>query len=155
MSSLRAALVACAIVASPLAAAFAHVVSQPNTAVAGDTFTAGFMVGHGCEGGSPTVALRVTLPDGVSAAKPEAKDGWKLTESGRDIEWRGGPLPPHEPGTFRIALKLPDTPGRTLYFLAIQECQQGTSRWIEIPAAGQATKDLHNPAPFLTLTPRP
>jgi uncharacterized protein YcnI len=154
MSSLRAALVACAIVASPVAAALAHVVAQPNTAIAGASFTAGFLVAHGCEG-SPTVALRIKLPEGVTAAKPLPKDGWTITEVAGEIAWRGGPLPAKSHETFGISLKLPDTPGKTLYFLAIQECQQGSASWIEIPAAGQTAKDLRNPAPFLTLTPQP
>lgn len=154
MSSFRAALVAGAVVASPVAAALAHVVAHPNTAVAGMSFTAGFVVAHGCDG-SPTVALRVTLPDGVTAAKPDAKAGWTIVENGREIAWRGGPLAAHSAETFTVTLTLPDTPGRTLYFPAVQECQTGTRLWIEIPAAGQDPKALRTPAPFVTLTGRP
>src|SRR5476651_2419916 len=147
MSFLRAALVACAVVAGPVAAAMAHVVAQPNTAIAGASFTAGFLVSHGCDG-SPTTALRIKLPEGVTAARP-------LAEVAGEIAWRGGPLPSKSHETFGIALKLPNTPGRTLYFQAIQECQQGSNRWIDIPAAGQGPKDLRNPAPFIALTPLP
>jgi len=153
MSFFRTALVACALVAGPVAA-LAHVIAQPNTAVAGTSFTAGFMVMHGCDG-SPTVALRIKLPEGVTAVKPLPKEGWTVTEVAGEVTWRGGPLPAKTHDTFGIALKLPDTPGRTLHFLATQKCQQGSERWIEIPAAGQTTKDLHNPAPFITLTPAP
>ncbi len=154
MSSFRAALVASVVMASPFAVALAHVVAHPDTAVAGTSFTAGFLVAHGCDD-SPTVALRVTLPDGVVAAKPGAKAGWTIVETGREIEWRGGPLAVHSPETFTITLKLPDTPGRTLYFPAVQECPQGARRWIEIPAAGQDPKALRTPAPFVTLTRQP
>ena len=154
MSFLRAALVAGAVVAGPMAAAMAHVVAQPNTAVAGATFTAGFLVAHGCDG-SPTMALRVKIPEGVTAVKPLAKEGWTITEVAGEIAWRGGPLPSKSHETFGISLRLPNTPGSTLYFEAIQECQQGSNRWIDIPAAGQSTKDLRNPAPFITLTPLP
>ncbi len=159
MSFLRAApiayaLVACAVVAGPGTAAMAHVVAQPNTAIAGASFTAGFHVSHGCDG-SPTIALRIKIPEGVTAVRPLAKEGWTITEVAGEIAWRGGPLPSKSHETFGIALKLPNTPGRTLYFQAIQECQQGTNRWIDIPAAGQSPKDLRNPAPFVTLTPLP
>jgi uncharacterized protein YcnI len=95
------------------------------------------------------------LPEGATAAKPLAKEGWTVTEVAGEIAWRGGSIDPKTHEIFGIALKLPNTPGRTLYFPAIQECQQGTNRWIEIPAAGQTVKDLRNPAPFVTLTPLP
>ena len=154
MSFLRAALVACAVVTGPVAAAMAHVVAQPNTAIAGVSFTAGFLVTHGCDG-SPTTALRIKLPEGVTAVRPLAKDGWTITEVAGEIAWRGGPLPSKSHETFGIALKLPNTPGRTLYFQAIQECQQGTVRWVDLPADGQSPKHLRNPAPFVILTPLP
>ena len=154
MSFLRAALGACAIVAGPMAAAMAHVAAQPNTAIASISFTAGFLVAHGCDG-SPTTALRIKLPEGVTAARPLNKEGWTITEVAGEIAWRGGSLPSKSHETFGIALKLPNTPGRTLYFQTIQECQQGTNRWIDIPAAGQSPKDLRYPAPFITLTPLP
>jgi len=159
MSFLRTALVARVLIASALvagsvAAARAHVVAQPNTAVAGASFTAGFLVAHGCDG-SPTIALRIKVPEEVTAVRPLPKDGWTVTEVAGEIAWRGGPLPSKSHETFGIALKLPNTPGRTLYFQAIQECQQGTNRWIDIPAAAQSAKDLRNPAPFITLTPLP
>ncbi len=143
-----------ALVAGSVAAAYAHVVSQPNTAVAGASFTAGFLVAHGCDG-SPTIALRIKLPEGVTAAKPLPKDGWTVTEVAGEIAWRGGSIDAHKHETFGVSLKLPDTPGKTLYFLAIQECQQGSASWIEVPAAGQTAKDLKYPAPFVTLTPLP
>jgi uncharacterized protein YcnI len=159
MSFLRSALVARVLIASALvagsvAAARAHVVAQPNTAVAGASFTAGFLVAHGCDG-SPTIALRIKVPEEVTAVRPLPKDGWTVTEVAGEIAWRGGSLPAKSHEVFGIALKLPATPGKTLYFQAIQECEQGTNRWIEIPAAGQTPKDLHNPAPFITLTPLP
>lgn len=152
MSLFRTALVAGAFVAGSIAAAYAHVVAQPNTAVAGASFTAGFLVAHGCDG-SPTVALRIKLPAGVTAVKPLPKEGWTVTEAAGEIAWRGGSIDPHQHETFAIALTLPNEPGTTLYFPAIQECRQGTNRWIEIPAAGQSVKDLKFPAPSVTLTP--
>ena len=99
--------------------------------------------------------LRIKLPEGVTAAKPLPKDGWTVTEVAGEIAWRGGSIDAHKHETFGVSLKLPDTPGKTLYFLAIQECQQGSASWIEVPAAGQTAKDLKYPAPFVTLTPLP
>jgi periplasmic copper chaperone A len=143
-----------ALVAAPLGVALAHVVAQPNSAPAGSSFTAGFLVAHGCDG-SPTITFRVRLPEGVTGAKQLPKEGWTVTESGSEIAWRGGSIDPKAHETFGIALTLPRTPGRTLYFPAIQECRQGTNDWIEIPAAGQNPKELRFPAPFVTLTPLP
>jgi uncharacterized protein YcnI len=154
MSFSRAALVACAVVASPVAAALAHVVVQPNTAVAGASVTLGLTVAHGCDG-SPTIALSVRLPEGVTAARPLAKEGWTSTEVAGEIAWRDGSIDAHAHETFGLALTLPNAPGRALYFPAIQECRNGINRWIEIPAAGQNPKDLRYPAPSLTLTPQP
>jgi uncharacterized protein YcnI len=53
-----------------------------------------------------------------------------------------------------MVMKLPEVAGQTLYFPVVQECQQGTHRWIEIPAAGQRWNDLREPAPFVKLTPK-
>lgn len=52
-----------------------------------------------------------------------------------------------------MSLRLPDTPGETLYFPAVQECEQGAERWIEVPADGRSEDDLDHPAPRILLTP--
>jgi uncharacterized protein YcnI len=49
---------------------------------------------------------------------------------------------------------LPANPG-TIYFLVVLECENGSSRWIEIPEAGKSAGDLKEPAPALRLVPKP
>jgi uncharacterized protein YcnI len=157
-----------------LAAAFAgnaaaHVTANPNKAPAGSYFRTALRVPHGCEG-SPTVAVRVKLPEGVTSVKPQMKPGWEITitmrkldkpidaghgrtitETVDEVAWRGGPLPDAYFVEFGLSMKLPAAPGQTLYFPTVQECQRGVHRWIEIPSAGQKWRDLAEPAPFVTL----
>ena len=149
----------------------AHVTVQPAVAVAGSYFEAKFTVPHGCSGAA-TVALRIKIPEGVTSIKPQMKPGWDvaiktrkldppISDHGRtisetvdEVEWRGGKLPDNLYDTFGLVVKLPDLPGQTLYFPAVQECEQGIVRWIGIPAPGQAREDLRDPAPAVSLTAR-
>jgi uncharacterized protein YcnI len=162
---------ACLAATSP--AAFAHATLERPQAPAGSYYKVVLQVGHGCKG-SPTVALRVRIPEGVTSAKPQPKPGWKLAvkrtrlaqpvdaghgrtvdEVVSEVAWTGGTLADAEFDEFRIMMKLPDRPGATLHIPVVQECTQGVHRWIEIPAAGAAATDLKEPAPALLLTPRP
>ena len=72
---LAATLGAAALSATP---ARAHVELETDQAPAGSSYKAVLMVPHGCAG-SPTVALRVQIPDGVVGAKPMPKPGWTVT----------------------------------------------------------------------------
>jgi periplasmic copper chaperone A len=56
------------------APALAHVVADPDE-VSGPHARTALRIGHGCEG-SPTTALRVQIPEGVTSAAPEAVPGW-------------------------------------------------------------------------------
>lgn len=150
-------------------AAWAHMTATPNEAAAGTYFQTGFTVPHGCSG-SPTVAVRIKIPEGVMSVKPQKKPGWEITITNRkldkaidaghgrmitetvdEIAWRGGPLPDSFYDTFGLMMKLPDAPGRTLYFPVVQECKEGVHRWITVPAAGEKWNDLKEPAPFVKL----
>jgi uncharacterized protein YcnI len=154
------------------ASASAHVTTRPDEATAGAYFQTAFNVGHGCDG-SATVAVRVKIPEGVLSVKPQMKPGWTveikkrtltapqpglhgktITDTVDEVSWRGGPLPDSLYDTFGMNMKLPDTPGQTLYFPVVQECEKGTNRWIEIPAAGQSADRLHEPAPGVRLKPK-
>lgn len=165
-------LLAAATLAAASSAASAHVTVQPNEAVTGSYFQLAFVVPHGCDG-KATVALRVKVPDGVTSVKPQMKPGWNveiktrkldapqpglhgktISEVVDEVSWRGGPLPDNLYDTFGLMMKLPDTPGGTLYFPVVQECEQGVHRWIEIPAAGQNRDDLREPAPLVRLKPK-
>jgi periplasmic copper chaperone A len=152
--------------------AHAHVTLEQQQAVAGSTYKAVLRVPHGCEG-SPTIRLRVQIPDGMVNVKPMPKAGWELstvtakypqpvagdhgtqiTEGVREVVWSGGRLLDEHYDEFVLRGTLPNKPGETVYFPTVSECERGTERWIEIPAAGRPASEYRYPAPALRLTPR-
>ncbi len=169
MSMKFAMAVAAAVLLAP--SAQAHVTLEQAQAPAGSTYKATLRVPHGCSG-SPTVRLRVRVPDGMVNVKPMPKAGWELTtvrgplaqpasgdhgaritEGVREIVWSGRLLDEHY-DEFVFRGTLPDAPNTTLYIPVVSECEVGVDRWIEVPAAGQSARDLRYPAPALRLTPR-
>lgn len=151
--------------------AFAHVTLEKGEASVGSAYKAVLRVPHGCEG-MPTTTVRVQVPEGVIAVKPQPKAGWKLekikaaysksydyygastSEGVKEIVWSGGNLGDDEYDEFIFRGYLtPDLEvGETLYFPVVQECPEGkVQRWIEIPAAGQSDDDLELPAPGIKL----
>lgn len=148
----RIALVAAACTAGALALAApaaAHIDPNPTEAQAGSTLSVGFTVEHGCDG-SPTVQLDMRLPDGVTAAAPDAVDGWDGSIDGNVVTFVGGPLADDAEGTFAVTMTLPPTPDTTIYFPFVQRCEVGEIRWIGIPT--EPGDDLDEPAPALFLT---
>jgi uncharacterized protein YcnI len=163
---------AIALAASP---ACAHVGLETRQATIGSSYKAVFTVPHGCAG-SPTIKIRVHIPEGVIGVKPMPKAGWnletingkyateydyqgnKLSEGIKEVVWSGGKLPDHNYDEFVVSTYL--TPGlkpnSTLYFPLVQECEQGVSRWIDIPKEGEAHgHDSKSPAPGVKLMPKP
>lgn len=151
--------------------AFAHVSLEVAEAPVGSTYKAVFRVPHGCEG-KPTNVVRVQIPEGVIAVKPQPKAGWELektrgayansydyygtptTEGVKEVIWSGGNLGDDEYDEFVLRGYL--TPGlevgSILYFPVVQECPEGLAeRWIEVPAEGQTSDDLELPAPGIKL----
>jgi periplasmic copper chaperone A len=160
-----------ALAASP---ASAHVSLETKQAAIGASYKAVFAVPHGCTG-SPTVKLRVQIPEGVIAVKPMPKAGWsvdvvegkytaeydyhgnKVSSGAKEVVWSGGKLPDHNYDEFVISTFLTDglKPNTTLYFPVVQECEKGVSRWIEIPAEGAArSQEGKSPAPGVKLLPK-
>ncbi|WP_042299659.1 YcnI family protein [Paraburkholderia kururiensis] len=156
--------------ASVAQCAAAHITTAPNEGVAGSYFETSLKVPHGCDGAA-TVAIRVTIPDGVTSVKPQMKPGWTvriatrpvdpplvgengaaITSTVQSVEWRGGPLPDAFYDRFGLVMKLPATPGRTLFFPVEQTCERGSRAWTEIPAEGADPHALHSPAPFVRVT---
>jgi uncharacterized protein YcnI len=141
------------------APAAAHVVARPSQAPAGSDQTVSFFIEHGCNG-SPTVRVRVRLPEGVENAKARPKEGWKDSASRSnaastrvdEVIWLGGKLDANKGDEFAVALRLPDTPGKTIYFPVVQECEKGVNRWIEIPGPNLPATMLKYSAPLLVLT---
>ncbi|MGE0719441.1 MAG: YcnI family protein [Alphaproteobacteria bacterium] len=164
-----AAIAATALVLAP--GARAHATLEAATAVAGTYHKLVLRVPHGCDG-TPTTAVSITLPDGVTGAKPQPKAGWelkvrqeKLAEPFRDahgnvvadrpaeVTWSGGRLDDAFYDEFVVQVRLPNRPGETLHFPSVQICEKGEHRWVEIPAAGQRPGALRAPAPTLLLLP--
>ena len=151
----------------------AHSTLETPQAPVGASYKAVLRVPHGCAG-SPTIRVRVRIPDGFIGVKPMPKAGWtletvrapygktyetphvKLTEGVREISWSGGRLQDdwYDEFVFTGTIAADLTPGATLYFPAVQDCESGVERWIEIPAEGANAHDLKAPAPGLKLLPK-
>ncbi|AOB31912.1 hypothetical protein AKI39_16180 [Bordetella sp. H567] len=150
-------------------AVHAHVTIETREAPAGSYYKAVFRVPHGC-GGSDTRKLRIRIPDGVIGVKPQPKPGWKLdivqgnydkpytlhgarVEQGvKELSWTGDlPDAYYDEFVFNAYLADDVPAGKPLYFPVVQECDKGTSRWIEIPA-NNGPRPPH-PAPALRILP--
>jgi uncharacterized protein YcnI len=158
------AIAACVLVLPPVATG--HVTANPPQATAEGFAMIAFRVPHGCED-SPTTSLTVRIPEGVVSVTPQAVAGWTVTtkegklaqpvelhgetvtEGVQEVTWTGGPLDAHQFSDFGISMRMPDKPGETLWFPAIQRCAEGVTRWIQIPVEGEEEPDT--PAPGVTL----
>jgi uncharacterized protein YcnI len=137
----------------------AHVAFEVPQASASSTYKATLGVPHGCEG-QPTLKLRVRIPEGVTSVKPVPKAGWTLETVKRpssadgkaseidEIVWSGSLADEHyDEFVFRVRLTDALKPGSTVYFPVVQECSNGSERWIEVPRAGENAHALKSPAP--------
>jgi periplasmic copper chaperone A len=132
-------------------AAAAHVTANPTEAAADGYTMITFRVPHGCDD-SPTTRLSIQIPDGVESVTPEIVPGWEVEVSAdeKEVTWTGGPLPNHRFTDFGISMKMPNTPDETVYFPAVQTCEQGESAWVQIAAEGEPEPELPAPAVLLT-----
>jgi uncharacterized protein YcnI len=175
MSGIIRSLSVIAAVAFTASSAHAHVTVENRQAAIGSFYKAVFAVPHGCAG-SPTVKIRIQIPEGVIAVKPMPKAGWsveaikgkyaaeydfhgsKFSEGVKEVVWSGGKLPDDNYDEFVISTYLTGglKPNTMLYFPVVQECEQGVSRWIDIPADGSShSHDSKSPAPGVKLMPKP
>jgi uncharacterized protein YcnI len=166
-------LAAAATVTLAASSASAHITLENREATIGSSYKAVFAVPHGCAG-SATIKIRIQIPEGVIAAKPMPKPGWnveaikgkysadydfhggKLSEGVKEVVWSGGKLPDDEYDEFVISTFLTGglKPNTTLYFPVVQECEQGVSRWIDIPPDAAHAHDTKSPAPGVKLMPK-
>ena len=150
------------------ASASAHVVLEKSEAASGTFYKAVLKVTHGCEG-SPTVKVEVALPEGVIAARPMPKAGWKIElgkgdfartykfhghdvrEGVKTIAWTGGTLPDdyYDEFVFSAYLAGEAAAPAILYFPVTQTCEKGEMRWAQVPTGGKGKLDW--PAPTLKL----
>ncbi len=166
----RAAVAAATILAAAVPAT-AHITLETREVKAGATVKFVLRVPHGCSG-SATTAVRLAIPDWLSAVKPQPKPGWELSvvaasdehtgstggheshgDPVKEIAWTGGNLPDayYDEFVFRAAVSR-DAP-EVAYVPIVQECEAGTDRWIEIPAQGGSTGNLKHPAPSVRVEP--
>jgi periplasmic copper chaperone A len=176
MMNTRYSLVCAAVATLMASSASAHVTLESRQATIGAGYKAVFAVPHGCAG-SATTKIRVQIPEGVIAVKPMPKAGWnvevikgkyaaeydfhgtKFSEGVREVVWSGGKLPDDYYDEFVISTFLTGAlkPDTVLYFPTVQECEQGVSRWIEVPEGDHAAHahDSKWPAPGVKLMPKP
>ncbi|KQT57652.1 copper resistance protein CopZ [Methylobacterium sp. Leaf456] len=167
----RAALPAALVVLPLLAsAASAHAVLERKEASPNAAYRGVVQIMHGCDG-RPTTRISVTIPEGVTGAKPMPKPGWTLattrsayakpypsfhgtvTEGVTTITWSGGSLPDDQVDEFTFLARVSDdfAPGATIYFPVEQDCSEGGYHWSEVPAQGQDTRALKSPAPAVRI----
>jgi periplasmic copper chaperone A len=176
MPKARHLLLLAALSALAMTSASAHVTLENRQATVGGFYKAVFAVPHGCAG-SATIKIRVQIPEGVIAVKPMPKPGWNLeaikgkyaaeydfhgtkaSEGVKEVVWSGGKLPDEYYDEFVISTFLTGVlkPDTVLYFPTVQECEQGVSRWIDIPQGGGTTHMREDkwPAPGVKLMPKP
>jgi periplasmic copper chaperone A len=145
--------------------ASAHVTANPSELPTGYTY-AEFSVSHGCDG-SATTKLSIKIPAGVASVKPQDVTGWtiatkqgtlpepvsifgdEMTEGVTEVSWTGGPLPDSHMQRFGLSFFASESlVGKTVYFPAVQQCEKGVTRWIEIPVEGEEPPE--EPAPGIT-----
>jgi uncharacterized protein YcnI/copper(I)-binding protein len=152
--------------------ALAHTSFVNGTAAQESTIVAALQVPHGCEGGLATTEVRMILPEGFIAAKPQPKAGWELeiikgdyqksyknhgseVKSGpTEIRWKNGNLPDDFYDTFNVQGKVSGVEaGTELPFRVTQLCgDKGKASWDQVAAAGVDPHSLDNPAPVIRIT---
>ncbi|MCU0954060.1 MAG: DUF1775 domain-containing protein [Hyphomicrobium sp.] len=168
--SLRSIRMTVAVLCSVLPSlAFAHA-SLDLKATSQGPFRAAVKVPHGCEGSS-TVAVRLTIPEGIIGVKPAPKAGWsvetakgpyskaydhfhgKVSEGVKEITWRGGPLMDEHFDEFIFIGFVSDAfaAGDQVPFVVTQECEKGQIAWSEVAAPGTDPRSLKFPAPILKI----
>ncbi|MEH3118252.1 MAG: DUF1775 domain-containing protein [Methylorubrum populi] len=150
--------------------AAAHAVLERKEAAPNAAYRGVVQIMHGCDG-RPTTRVSVTIPEGVTGAKPMPKPGWaigtvesayarpypsfhgQVSEGVTRITWSGGSLPDDQVDEFTFFARVSDAfaPGATIYFPVEQDCAEGRYRWSEIPAEGQDARALKAPAPAVRI----
>ncbi|GBU17136.1 MULTISPECIES: DUF1775 domain-containing protein [Methylobacterium] len=161
-----AALLAALALAAAPGLARAHANLERKEANPDSAYRGVVQIMHGCEG-TPTTRVTVTIPEGVVGAKPMPKPGWQVavtrgayarpyqsfhgtvSEGVKTIIWSGGSLPDDQIDEFTFFARVSDAfaPGATIHFPIEQDCEKGSYRWTEVPAAGQDPRELKSPAP--------
>ncbi|BDZ38631.1 YcnI family copper-binding membrane protein [Microbacterium suwonense] len=155
--ALVAALAAGIVVATP-AVASAHVGVSPDSIPRGASTLLTFSFGHGCAG-SPTKALRITIPDEAPVVSPTFDAAWSTEiEKGADgyasaVTFTAiRPVPNELRGAVSFSFRPAEDAPDQLAFPVEQICEEGANEWVQIADAGQTHDDLDSPAPVVSLT---
>ena len=159
-----ASAVAALLVLAPVAGA--HVTVQPEETVAGDFTRLDVRVPTERDNAS-TTKVDVQFPPGFLSVSSEPVPGWQskitmrkldkpveqfgeqVTEEVAQISFTGGEIGPGQFQDFGLSVGVPDEPGSTLSFKAVQTYSNGeVVRWIGPP-------DSDEPAPQVKLTAAP
>lgn len=151
-----ATLVTAVSLAAPSAAS-AHVGVSPDQLLEGEHGVLTFSFAHGCDD-SPTAALRITMPKGLTSVAPTWDSDWNV-----DIE-RGDdglvsavtftavtPVPVELRGAVSLSVGLEEDAAETLAFPVVQQCVDGRTEWNQIAAQGEDPHSLDAPAPVVSI----
>lgn len=154
--ALVAALAAGLVLAAP-AAAQAHVGVSPDAIAPEGSAVLAFSFTHGCEN-SPTTALRITMPDGLTSVSPTIDAAWDVAVERADnglvsaVTYTATTPIPHDlRGEVTMAVRLGEDAPETLAFPVEQQCETGVNEWVEIAEEGEDPHDLDSPAPVVTV----
>ncbi|MFJ6654021.1 DUF1775 domain-containing protein [Microbacterium sp. NPDC091313] len=142
-------------VGTPLAAS-AHVHVTPDASAADASTTLTFSFSHGCED-SPTIAMIVDIPAGVTNVVPVASAEWRID---RTLESNGTvsrvtytAVTPIESGLKgEVAMDVrfaADLANSSVPFPVTQQCVTGSTAWTQVAAEGEAEPD--SPAPVVAV----
>lgn len=156
-STIIAALAVGLVVAAP-AAAQAHVGVSPDTLGPEDSAVLTFSFTHGCDD-SPTTALRITMPEGLTSVSPTVDALWGVAVDRADnglvsaVTYTATTPIPHDlRGAVTMAVRLGEDAPEQLAFPVEQQCETGATEWVEIAEDGQDPHDLESPAPVVTVS---
>lgn len=140
------------------AAAQAHVGVTPDSMTAEGSAVLTFSFTHGCED-SPTTALRVTMPEGLTSVSPTVDGLWDVAVDRADnglvsaVTYTAATPIAHDlRGEVTMAVRLGEDAAETLAFPVEQRCETGANEWVEIAEDGQDPHDLESPAPVVTVS---
>jgi uncharacterized protein YcnI len=148
-------------------AAHAHISISSGIGAANTTQEVAFGVGHGCAG-ADTVAVRVTIPAGVTSVRPMRSDFGKVSVE-KDaagtitaVSWTKATADALDADIayykLIVRLKTPNLPFTTLVLPALQTCRamdgtMSTVDWKALPGAPTPDAGEDEPAPTLPLVP--
>lgn len=154
--TLAAGAAALAMTALP-AVASAHVTLQPKEAAAGSYTVESVRVPNERDNAS-TTKIELQMPAGFESVSYQPVAGWKITaktEGGNvrlvtfTARTKDAAIQPGQFRDFPLSVKIPDTPGETLTFKALQTYSSGeVVRWIGAP-------DADEPAPQVSIAAAP